>query len=218
MMFLDRRDAGLQLAEKLEKYKGVKGALVLGLPRGGVVTALEIARSLSVPLDVLIVRKIGFPREPELAIGAVSETGAVVLNRNIVSYGNVSEDYLEKEISAQKREIDRRKGLYRGGKGIEKLQGKLVILVDDGLATGATMKAAIVTLKEEGIARIVAALPVSPTDTANDLKAMVDEFVCLHVTSDFMSVGQFYRDFTQVTDDEVRGILKESGAYAHSSN
>lgn len=215
-MFIDRRDAGLRLAEKLKKYKGVKGVLVLALPRGGIVTALEIARAISAPLDVLIVRKIGFPGQPELAIGAVSETGAVVLNRNIVAYGHVSKDYIEHEVSAQKKEIDRRKKLYRGDKGIEKFEGRTIILVDDGVATGATMKAAIVTLKEEKIERLVAALPVSPMDTADEIGAMVDEFICLHVTSDFMSVGQFYTDFAQVTDEEVTEILKESGALAEA--
>ncbi|MBE0428104.1 MAG: dienelactone hydrolase family protein [Nitrospirae bacterium] len=213
-MFTDRRDAGLQLAEKLKHYKSCKGVLVLALPRGGAVTGLEIARTISAPLDVLIVRKIGFPGQPELAIGAVSETGTVVLNQRIISDGGVTKKYIEDEISAQKKEIDRRIRLYRGGRRVEfeKVEGKTIILVDDGIATGATMKAAIATLKEEKIEKLIVAVPVSPLETANELRAMVDEFVCLYTPSDFMAVGNYYRDFTQVTDEEVAKILKESVA------
>jgi putative phosphoribosyl transferase len=210
-MFTDRRDAGLQLAEKLKHYKSCKGVLVLVLPRGGAVPGYEIARAIGAPLDVLIVRKIGFPGQLELAIGAVSETGAVVLNQRIISDGGVSKKYIEDEISAQKKEIDRRIRLYRGGRrlGFEEVEGKTIILVDDGVATGATMKAAIATLKEEKIKRLIVAVPVSPLETADELRAMADEFICLYTPSDFMAVGNYYRDFTQVTDEEVAEILKE---------
>ena len=211
-MFTDRRDAGLQLAEKLKHYRDCEGVLVLALPRGGAVTGLEIARAIRAPLDVLIVRKIGFPGEPELAIGAVSERGVVVLNQRIISYGGVSKKYIEDEISAQKEEIVRRIRLYRGGERLEKLEGKKIILVDDGVATGATMKAAIATLKEEKVERLTVAVPVSPLETADELRAMADEFVCLCTPSDFMAVGNYYRDFAQVTDEEVAEILKESEA------
>lgn len=211
-MFTDRRDAGLQLAEKLKHYKSCKGVLVLALPRGGAVTGLEIARAIGAPLDVLIVRKIGFLGQLELAIGAVSETGAVVLNQRIISYGGVSKKYIEDEISAQKKEIDRRMRLYRGGRQLEKVEGKTIILVDDGVATGATMKAAIATLREEKIERLIVAVPVSPLETADEISAMSDEFICLYTPSDFIAVRNYYRDFTQVTDDEVSEILKELGA------
>jgi len=213
-MFTDRRDAGLQLAEKLKHYKSCKGVLVLALPRGGAVPGYEIARATGAPLDVLIVRKIGFPHQLELAIGAVSETGAVVLNQRIISDGGVTKKYIEDEISAQKKEIDRRIRLYRGGRrlGFEEVEGKTIILVDDGVATGATMKAAIATLKEEKIKRLIVAVPVSPLETADELRAMADEFVCLYTPSDFMAVGNYYRDFSQVTDEEVVEILKESVA------
>lgn len=213
-MFTDRRDAGLQLAEKLKHYKSCKGVLILALPRGGAVTGLEIARATGAPLDVLIVRKIGFPYQLELAIGAVSETGAVVLNQRIISDGGVTKKYIEDEISAQKKEIDRRIRLYRCGRrlGFEEVEGKTIILVDDGVATGATMKAAIATLKEEKIKRLIVAVPVSPLETADELRAMADEFVCLYTPSDFVAVGNYYRDFTQVTDEEVSEILKESVA------
>lgn len=212
-MFTDRRDAGLQLAEKLKHYKNCKGVLVLALPRGGAVPGFEIARAIGAPLDVLIVRKIGFPGQLELAIGAVSETGAVALNQRIISYGGISKKYIEDEISAQKKEIDRRMRLYRGGKrlGFEEVEGKKIILADDGVATGATIKAAIATLREEKIEKLIVAVPVSPLETADELRAMADEFICLYTPSDFMAVGNYYLDFTQVTDEEVAKILKESG-------
>lgn len=211
-MFANRRDAGLQLAEKLKYLRDRKGVLVLALPRGGVVTGFEIARAVIAPLDVFIVRKIGFPGQLELAIGAVSEMGTVILNQRIISDGEVSKKYIEDEISAQKKEIDRRIRLYRGGKQfeLEKVKGKTIILVDDGLATGATMKAAIATLKQEKMKRLIAAVPVSPVETADEIRAMVDEFICLNLPSYFMAVGNYYQDFKQVTDEEVAEILRES--------
>jgi putative phosphoribosyl transferase len=209
MMFKDRRDSGLQVAAKLSHYKGRGQVVVLGLPRGGVVTAFEIARALGASFDVLIVRKIGFPGQPELAVGALSETGAVVLNEKVISYG-VSKEYIDREVQQQKEEIRRRIARYRGGKSLENLAGKTVILVDDGVATGATIKAAIATLKEEDTERLVAAVPVAPPETARELASMVDEFVCLLTPPDFMAVGGYYSDFTQTTDEEVAEILRES--------
>lgn len=211
-MFMDRKDAGIRLAARLKKHKGEKDLLVLALPRGGVVTGFEIAKSLGAPMDVLIVRKIGFPGQPELAIGAVSETGAVVLNESIISSYGVSEDYVQKETSRQKEEISRRVRLYRKGKPISGLEGKTIILVDDGVATGATVKAAIMTLKKEKINRLVLALPVSPPDTADELKKMVDDFICLELPAYFGAVGAFYADFTQVSDEEVVEMLERSAA------
>ncbi len=209
-MFRDRRDAGIRLAERFLSYKKKEGVLVLALPRGGVVTGFEIARRLDVSLDVLIVRKIGFPGQPELAIGAVSETGTVVLNQSIVTTYNVSEDYINDEISRQKREISRRVQLYRQGRGIRDLSDKTIILVDDGVATGATMKAAIATLKRENIKKLIIALPVASFDTANELRNMVDEFICLETPIYFIAVGNYYYDFSQISDEEVEEILKVS--------
>jgi len=210
-MFKDRRESGLQLAERLSGYKGRAQVVVLGLPRGGVVTAFEIARTLGASFDVLIVRKIGFPGQPELAVGALSETGAVVLNEKVISYG-VSKEYIDSEVQRQKEEIARRIARYRDGRRLENLTGRTVILVDDGVATGATIKAAIATLKEEDIARLVAAVPVAPPETAGELASLVDEFVCLSTPAGFMAVGGYYNDFTQVTDEEVAEILRESRA------
>lgn len=209
-MFNDRSDAGIQLASRLKEYKDKKGVLVLALPRGGVVTGYEIARHLNAPLDIVIVRKIGFPGQPELAIGAVSETGTVVLNDYIISGYGVSKEYIETEASRQKEEIARRVKLYRKGKWLSGLEGKTVILVDDGVATGATMKVAIATLREEKLNKLVVALPVAPSSVAEEIEKMVDEFICIETPLDFMAVGSYYYDFTQVSDKEVVELLRRS--------
>jgi putative phosphoribosyl transferase len=209
-MFNDRRDAGVHLASRLEEYKGQTGVLVLALPRGGVATGYEIAHYLKVPLDIVIVRKIGFPGQPELAIGAVSETGRVVLNESIISMYGVSKDYVEREVSQQKKEISRRAELYRKGKRLPSLEGKTIILVDDGVATGATMKAAIITLKEEMLKKLIVALPVAPAGMADEIEQMANTLICIETPFDFMAVGAYYHDFTQVSDEEVIDLLKRS--------
>lgn len=208
MLYKDRKDAGAQLARELTRYKDKGNVLILALPRGGAVTGYEIARLLNCPLDVLIVRKIGFPGQPELAIGAVSETGAVALNEGIIAAYRVSREYIEKEITEQRKEIERRVSLYRGGKSIPPLGDKIIILVDDGVATGATMKAAIATLKKESVERLAVALPVASKEAEAEIRKMVDECVCLAAPYDFMAVGNYYGDFAQVSDDEVVEILK----------
>jgi putative phosphoribosyl transferase len=209
-MFNDRSDAGIQLASRLNEYKDQKGVFVLALPRGGVVTGYEIARSLNIQLDVVIVRKIGFPGQPELAIGAISETGTVVLNEFIISTYDVPKDYIKREISRQKEEIARRVKLYRKGKSLPNLEGKTIILVDDGVATGATIKAAITTLRAEKLNKLIVALPVAPPEVADELQQVVDEFICIETPLDFMAVGAHYADFTQVSDEEVVELLQRS--------
>jgi len=209
MMFRDRREAGEKLAGKLGDYKGRKDALVIALPRGGVVTGFEIARRLDLPLDIIIIRKIGFPGQPEFAIGAVSETGEVLLNRSVINSYGVDEGYIREEVERQKEIIRRRKDLYRGGRGLSGLEGKTAILVDDGVATGSTAKAAIAALKKAGPKEIVLGLPVAPPRTAEELKAMVDRFICLHTDPYFLAVGNYYSDFEQVTDEEVAVILQK---------
>jgi putative phosphoribosyl transferase len=209
-MFADRRDAGVQLISRLKEYKDQQRVIVLSLPRGGVATGYEIARSLNIPLDIVIVRKIGFPGQPELGIGAVSETGTVVLNTSIISTYGVPKEYIEREVSRQKEEISRRVKLYRKGKRLPSLEGKTVILVDDGVATGATMKSAITTLKEENLKKLVVALPVAPPGVVKELEQMVDTFICIETPFDFMAVGSYYHDFTQVSDEEVVNLLERS--------
>jgi putative phosphoribosyl transferase len=211
-MFTDRRDSGLQLAKKLNHYKANGQVLVLALARGGAVTGFEIAHSLGAPFDVFIVRKIGFPGQPEFAVGAISETGTIVFNPWVLSYRGVSKEYIDREVSRQKDEIARMVRHYRGVRHLEDLKGRTVILVDDGVATGATMKAAITAMKKAEVEKLIVAVPVAPPDTAVELASMVDEFVCLSTPADFRAVGQYYYDFTQVTDEEVADILKESQA------
>jgi putative phosphoribosyl transferase len=213
-MFLNRSDAGSRLSSRLLQYKNRPDVIVLALPRGGVVTGYEIAHALNVPLDVLIVRKLGFPGQPELAVGAVAETGTVVLNEDIVAAGRISEDFLNHEIDRQKEEIARRVTIYRSGKGLPGLSGITVILVDDGVATGATIKAAVPALKDGNVAKLVVALPVGPPQTIGFLRQMVDELICLETPLAFMAVSAHYLDFTQVSDDEVVSILRKSSAMA----
>ena len=214
MIFENRQDAGFFLAERLEHYKGRKDVVVLALPRGGVVTGYQIAGFLKAPLDVLIVRKLGFPGESELAIGAVAETGAVVLNPSIIDLNRVPDEYIRAETERQKQEIARQVELYRGGAGIIEMKNKTVVLVDDGVATGATMKAAIEAVKREGVAKIVIALPVSPPETAAALRNLSDEFVCINTPYNFMAVGFHYKHFDQVSDKDVIELLHRSAARA----
>jgi predicted phosphoribosyltransferase len=183
-----------------------------------VVTGGEVARELDVPLEVLIVRKIGAPANPELAIGAVAETGSVVLNRDIMAEAGLSEDMLLPQIEQQKEEITRRVSLYRAGTGTPDLAGRMVILIDDGTATGASVKAAITALKNGKIARLVVALPVGPPETIQGLRRMADEVVCLETPDPFLSVGGHYRDFTQVSDGEVVKILRDPALKAAGSS
>lgn len=210
-MFLDRKYAGIKLAERLGAYKDRKDALVLALPRGGVVTGFEIARSLNLPLDLLIVRKIGFPGQPELAIGAVSETGVFFLNQRTISRYGISNKYVEDEIATQREEISRRVVFYRKGKSLSGLEGKTIILVDDGVATGSTIISAIRTLKKEKIGKLVLAIPVAPPDTADELKGMADEIICIETPSYFGAVGNHYHNFNQVSDEEVVKLLEGQG-------
>lgn len=208
-MFRDRKDAGMHLAEKLHAYAGRTDVIILALPRGGVVTGAEIANKLKAPLDVLIVRKIGHPWEQELAAGAIAETGAVVYNEDIAHGYGVTKEYLDDEAERQRGEIARRQQLYRNGEKLRSLAGRTVILVDDGVATGATMKTAIEALKREQVAKLIVAVPVSPRETAAELRKMTNEFVCLDIPEDFMAVGSYYADFRQTMDAEVVSILRD---------
>lgn len=210
MYFLDRKDAGLQLAKKLISYKNHPNTIVLGLPRGGVVTAAEIAKQLQLPLDIICARKIGAPNNPELAIGAVTETGEGYFNQDILDYIGVSSAYIQTQIEQEKKEAERRLRVYRQNRPPLNLKGKTAILVDDGIATGATMKASIQSVKASGADKIIVAAPVSAIETFDRIKEEVDEAIVLTTPIPFYAVGEFYRDFSQTTDKEVIDLLNAS--------
>jgi putative phosphoribosyl transferase len=205
--FADRKDAGCQLAKRLQAWKNHPSALVLALPRGGVPVAWQVAHALGLPLDVLIVRKLGYPGYPELAVGAIASGGAIVINPSVAASLSNPEAALRGVIDSERRELHRRENLYRGDRQELDVRGKTVILIDDGLATGATMRAAAQAVKSLGAAHRVAAAPVGSHGACEILAQEVDDVVCAHVPKDFRSVGAYYEDFTQTTDQEVRDLL-----------
>lgn len=202
-MFRDREEAGQQLAAALGRYSDCREGLILAIPRGGVVVGLEVSLALHLPLDVLITRKLGAPDNPELAVGALAETGYLHLNKDLLACYPWLAGSVDLERRVQEKEIVRRRDLYRGGRSLPPLVGRTVILVDDGVATGATYLASIQALKSGGVARVVAALPVAPSETAGQVSAQVDEYVILESPEPFYAVGQHYLDFRQVEDEEV---------------
>ncbi|WP_244816296.1 phosphoribosyltransferase [Caballeronia sp. Lep1P3] len=208
--FKNRREAGRELAALLSHYAGHGDVIVLGLPRGGVPVAFEVARALGAALDVLLVRKLGVPSQPELAMGAIASGDAFYLDQRIVDYAGVSQPELDAVIERERAELQRRASLYRGPRPSLDTGGKVAILVDDGMATGATMRAAAMSLRHGNAppARIVAALPVAPMDADTRLADVVDEFACVLRPYHYLGVGQFYVDFDQTSDDEVRALLK----------
>jgi putative phosphoribosyl transferase len=209
MIFQDRMDAGEQLAKRLGQYKGPE-TIVLAIPRGGVVVGFEVARRLDAPLDVIIPRKIGAPGQPELAIGAIAGDGNVrVLDEQLVRQLGVTESYIDAEVMRQIQEIERRLRLYRDDRPFPNLTGKTVILVDDGIATGSTMLAAIRELRTKPLGKLVLAVPVAPPDTVGRFLGEVDDLVVLETPEPFYAVGAWYHRFDQTTDDEVVALLKE---------
>jgi predicted phosphoribosyltransferase len=209
--FRNRTDAGRQLAEKLAAYANRPDVLVLALPRGGVPVAFELARAFGAPLDVFLVRKLGVPGYEELAMGAVATGGVRVLNDEIVRGFGISEHEIDAVVARELRELSRRDRLYRGDRPPSDVAGRTVILVDDGLATGATMRAAVQALRQQQPGRIVAAVPTASPDTCQVLKAEADDVICAMTPEPFFAVGHWYEDFTQTTDDEVRELLARQG-------
>ena len=207
-LFKDRHDAGQRLAQKLLHYKGAKDAIVIALPRGGVVVGYDISLALRLPLDVFITRKLGAPSNPELAMGALAETGYRHLNEDVIREYDVSKAQLDEETLRQKNEIDRRIRRYREGRALPSLKGKTVILVDDGIATGATFFASLGAILKAETARTVAAVPVAPPRVLAEVKSLVDKVVVLHTSEWFFGIGQFYEQFLQVEDDEVIACLE----------
>lgn len=209
-IFRDRIDAGIKLANALAQWKGHPNALVIGLPRGGVPVANEVAKALHLPLDVICPRKIGAPNNKEFAIGAITETGEGIFSKEIIHSLGISEKYIAEEVEAEKKEAQKRIELFRQGKPPREVEGKMILLIDDGLATGATMKAAIRSLRREGAESIVVAVPVSPSDTLRSIRQLADEVVCLSSPPFFQAVGQFYEDFSSTEDEEVVEIMAAS--------
>ncbi len=210
-MFANRLEAGRQLGRRLEHLSG-RPVMVLGLPRGGVIVAAQIAEALTAPLDVLVVRKLGAPLQPELAIGAVTDGDQPqqIFNDELIHRLSVSREYLDREIQWQLAEVRRRQELYRGGRPAVKILQQTVIVADDGIATGATVRAGIQALRSNRAARIVLAVPVAPLQAVQALRQEVDELLCLQTPASFTAVGAFYGDFRQVTDEEVIDTLQRA--------
>jgi putative phosphoribosyl transferase len=207
MLFRDRTDAGRRLTESLGAYADRPDVLVLALPRGGVPVAYEVAERLKAPLDLFLVRKLGVPGHEELAMGAIASGGVRVTNDDVVNYLRIPGEVIDAVAAEEQRELERRERAYRGDRPPPDVRGKTVILVDDGLATGSTMRAAAAALREQGPARIVVAVPVSAPETCEEFRAEVDEIVCAATPQPFRGVGMWYEDFSQTTDEEVRELL-----------
>jgi putative phosphoribosyl transferase len=208
--FRDRVEAGRRLAQRLSEYAGRDDVIVLGLPRGGVPVAAEVAKALDAPLDVFLVRKVGLPGYEELAMGAVASGGVLVLDEGLIGRLGVSQEQLERAIRDELQELERREQAYRGGREPLDLEGKTVILVDDGLATGASMRAGAEAVRRLNPARVVIAVPVAAEETCDQFRDVVDEVVCAVTPRPFNAVGLWYQDFSQTSDDEVRGLLAEA--------
>jgi putative phosphoribosyl transferase len=206
--FHDRADAGRHLAETLREYAGRPGLIVLGLARGGVPVAFEVARTLGAPLDVFLVRKLGVPGHEELAMGAIASGGVRVVNERVVEELDLSEDTIATVAATEQRELERRELALRGGQPSEPLAGRTAILVDDGLATGASMRAAVLALRAQDVGELVLAVPIAAPEVCASFEGEVDAIVCAHTPEPFHAVGFWYDDFSQTTDDEVRELLE----------
>lgn len=210
MIYSDRAEAGRALAAALRAYADRDDVLVLAIPRGGVPVALQVARALNAPMDVLIARKVGAPYQRELALGAVAEGGGYVLNPDILEAMGLEAGDLKGEVARELAEIERRKAMYRGGRELASLTGKVVLLVDDGLATGATMRVAVHVARLQEAARVVVAAPVGASRTCRELGREADEVVCPRTPEPFYAIGNFYWDFAQLTDEDVAALLREA--------
>jgi putative phosphoribosyl transferase len=208
-MFQDRRDAGLQLADKLIEYANKERTIILALPRGGVPVALEVADKLHLPLDVLLVCKIGIPGREETAMGAIANGEVRVLNQEIIDYLKISPSVVERVVERERQELERRNILYRNGQAAPDLSGWDVIVIDDGIATGATMQVAVLALREQGVNRIIVAAPVSSKSAYDQLVLQADQVVVPIVSRTFAAVSNYYRSFSQVSDREVKEILTQ---------
>jgi len=216
--FSNRAEAGRQLAEKLDKYAGRKDLIVLGLPRGGVPVAYEVAKRLRAPLDVFIVRKLGVPGFEELAAGAIASGGVRVLNEDVMRAIPYADEAIEAVTARETAELERREQIYRQGRPPPELRDRIAILVDDGLATGATMRAAVKALRQSGAAKVVVAVPVGPPDTCLEIGQLADDTICLSTPPFFQAVGQYYEDFSQTSDADVRELLSRAAQEMSEQN
>jgi putative phosphoribosyl transferase len=214
-VFRDRTDAGQALAARLMQYADRPDAIVLALPRGGVPVGFEVAQRLRIPLDVFIVRKLGLPGHEELAMGAIASGGVRALNDELIGYIGVPKDVVDHVTAVEQRELQRRQRLYRDDRPPPDVRGRAVILVDDGLATGATMRAGVEALRRQDCARIVVAVPVAAPDTCEELGQLADEVVCAVTPVPFFGVGMWYEDFSQLTDEQVRELLARAERELH---
>jgi putative phosphoribosyl transferase len=207
--FADRREAGVELASKLRHYARRADVVVLALPRGGVPVAFEVAESLDAPLDIFLVRKLGMPGHPEYAMGAIASGGVRVLSEEVVTLYNIPQSVIDRIARQEQQELERREREYRAGTPLTDLRGRIVILIDDGLATGSTMRAAVQAVRQHTPARVVVAVPVGSPDTCQEFADLTDDTVCARTPKPFSAVGLWYLDFSQTTDEEVRMLLRE---------
>lgn len=208
--FRDRIDAGQALAKKLTQYANRDDVIILALPRGGVPVAYEVAKVLNAPLDVMLVRKLGVPYQPELAMGAIASGGVRVLNEQVVRSLGINDDDIEKVAATEAQELERRERAYRGDRPPLQIKDMTVIVIDDGIATGATMRAAVSALQQQHPARLVVAAPTSAQDTYNRLLGEADEVICIATPEPYIAVGLWYEHFDQTSDDEVRDLLEKA--------
>lgn len=208
-IFEDRRDAGRALTAEIARRK-LTAPVILGLPRGGVPVAFEIAAAIDAPLDVIVVRKLGAPFQPELALGAIASGGICVLNDNVLAQTHVEQSVLDNIVAREKQELERREALYRAARPYPELSGKDVVLVDDGMATGATMRAAAEAVRTRNPAQLLIAVPTASARASKLLEEIADDVICLQAPSSFFAVGNYYRNFGQTTDEEVRDLLQRS--------
>lgn len=209
MIFRDRKDAGQQLANKLQEYKNKKDTIVLALPRGGVIVGYEVAKELNLPLDLVVPRKIGAPGNEEYAIGAITETGEGIFDQQAIDILGVTKEYLDKKITEEKKEAQRRLKEYRVGRKTLNLKNKTVIIIDDGLATGLTMRAAIKSVKKQNVKEIIVAIPVTALDSLKIVQTEANKVIYIDAPSYFGAVGAFYENFYQTTDKEVIELMKK---------
>lgn len=214
LRFADRREAGAVLASKLTHYADRPGVIVLALPRGGVPVGFEVARRLHAPLDIFLVRKLGLPGHPEYAMGAIATGGVRVLNEEAIGRHRIPESVIDAVATEEQQELARREAAYRDGRSAVPIDGRIAILVDDGLATGASMRAAVTAVRQLTPARIVVAVPVGAPSTCAEMQQIADEVICARMPDPFNAVGQWYDDFSQTSDDDVRSILSSRARHA----